>query len=295
MEKTGRDTYQCTFTFPSTGYYSFELFFPDSYDDAGQGNLNFVFQTLDLSLRVTAMTCFQHVMAEAMQGKEDTIRKVRINGSCILVSNTCAVQARGGTVYATQIAGSEPWYDVIRDVRQVSNSNVVSRYVGDWAKGFYGFVKPQGTSPMDLVDAWDDLDDSIVHLHSPNFMPFRSTGTVVVLIQPPAPSEGTFSPTQYTMSVVRALEFTTNDQFFDVEPPILRPADFQIYVEKLSKMPQFYENPLHLAAIAALIARAASFVVRYGPHAVNLAKLFITGRELAKAANGPLTRQPALD
>jgi hypothetical protein len=178
-------------------------------------------------------------------------------------------------------------------VRNVSNTNVAARYVGDWSKGFYGFAKPQGTSPMELLDVWDSQDGATTHLHLPLFRPFVNIGAIVVLIQPPAPLSGTFSPTQYTLHVVRAVEFTSNDQFFDVEPPFIPVADYDAYVEALAEMPQFYENPLHLAALGMLIARAASLVVRYGPRAIELAKLYIVGRELLR--HRPGRNPPPLD
>jgi hypothetical protein len=281
--ETDASRYECTFSLVGSGYYSFSLVFPGSFGLFEGTNFSYVFEGFEMTYEFTGSTAFQHVMPLALEGKEDIIRQARVNGSSLFVQNTSAEQARGGTVYATQLAGDVPWYESIADVRNISNNNSITRYVGDWAKGFYGYAKPQGSSPMDLLDVWSDLDDPVQHLHVPLFEPFRNIGTVVVLIQAPTPLAGTFSPTQYTMHVVRAYEFTTVDQFFDVEPPMIPPQHYDEYVTELSRMPQFFENPLHLAAIAALIARAAMMVQRYGPSAMHLAKAFLVAKDLARS------------
>lgn len=287
-ELIGNDlSYTGDFSFPSSGYFSFDLAFPSQFGLVEGGNINYLFETLELTVEIAAQTCYQHVMPEAVQGKEDIIRKLRVNGASALIQNTSAEQARGGTVYATQLVGDVPWFEAIADPRSISNHNTTSRYVGDWSKGFYGFVKPQGTSPMELLDVWDDLDDPNITAHLPLFRPFQNIGTIVVLIEAPTPLTGTFSPTQYTLHVIRAYEFTTNDQFFDVEAPHISISDYDAYVEALATMPQFYENPLHLAAIAGLISRAATLVARWGPTAVQMAKMFIVGRQVLRRNQRP--------
>lgn len=248
----------------SSGYHSVWLSINDRVNGIAYSNDGFPYSITGV-LTIDCATAFQHVWPKALEGKEDILGLMRVNGSSLLLQNTSAEQARGGTVYAAQLTGDKQWYETLEDVRDISNSNVVSRYVGDWSKGFYGYVKPQGQSPMDLQDVWEKLDDPTSHVHLPMFRPFARIGTVIALIQPPTPLGGTFSPTQYTMHVIRAIEFTTNDQFFDVETPIATPEEFDSYIKELAGMPQFFENPLHLAAIAALLSRAAMLAIRYGP------------------------------
>jgi hypothetical protein len=282
FESSVPGTYTATVYVLSSGYHSIEITPTGNGWSPAEDSASFLLTSISCTLQVRAETTFQHVMPEALIGKEDIVRKARVNGSSVLIQNTSAEQARGGTVYATQIVGDVPWYEMLLDPRSISNANPVTRYVGDWAKGFYGYVKPQGTSPMEMLDVWDDLDSPVDHLHQPLFRPFNNIGTVVVLIQPPSPLEGTFSPTQYTLHVVRAYEFTSTDQFFDVEPPFIPVEDYDSYVQALSTMPQFYENPLHLAAIGTLIARAAGLVVKYGPRAVELAKMYFVAKDVLR-------------
>jgi hypothetical protein len=237
---------------------------------------------VSMKLGLTGQVFYQHVMSNSLIGKEDIVKKMRVNGSSVLLQNTSAEMARGGTVYAAQISGDYPWYESLAEVRDLSNLNVASRYVDDWSKGFYGYCKPQGTSPFEMVDVWDDLGEVEAHLHLPQFKPFENIGTVVIQIQPPTPSENNFSSTQYTLHVIRALEFTTNDQFFDVEVPVTNATDFGLYTEALSSVPQFYCNPLHLAIIGRLIYNAAMFAAKWGPTMVGVAKMIIAGREKKK-------------
>lgn len=287
-------TYETVLSLVGSGYYSFELVFPIQFGAPSNTNVNWVCTELAMSFIIRSSTTFKHVTPPALTGKEDIVRKARVNGASLLLQNTSALQAQGGTVYAAQLASEVPWYDAIRNPEVISSLNPNSRYVGRWEKGFYGYCKPQGSTPLDLEDVWADLDDPIEHTHMPMFKPFRNMGTVVVMVDAPAPLGGTFSPTVYTAHFVRIYEFITNDQFFDVETCTIPIRDFDEYIELLGPMPQFYENPLHLAAIATLLAQAASLVVRYGPAAVSLAKAFFVGRDLYRK-NRIRGRAPSLD
>lgn len=220
-------------------------------------------------IETNVRAAYQHVVPLAMQDKSGVVRQVRMLGASGLFQNVSAELARGGTVYAVQATGERPWYNLINNVTDISDLNLVSRYVGDWKKGLYAYVKPQGDSPFKLEMAYQEsTNNPSVATDTPGFRPFRDAGYVVVQIKPPTQAEdsATYSPSVMTLHVVRAFEFTSTDQFFDIEPSHLHPSYMSEYALAIANAPQFFENPLHMAEIMRLIRSASGAVVRVSPY-----------------------------
>lgn len=252
----------------SSGYYSFEILGLNRAETGGDHWDNGPIGMDFVSAHCTtySLTCFHHVMAPSVQNKQEIIKQARVNGSSVLVQNTAAELARGGTVYAVQATGERPWYNQLSGVRDISVANLTERYVGDWAKGIYAYVKPQGVTPNSLDTVWESAESNVTSVgFMPMFRPFRNLGYVIIQIAPPTaqPSAG-YTASTATIHVVRALEFVTLDQFFDVEPANIHPAVYDEFAYSLSHAKQFYENPLHMAALMSYIRGAAGVATRVG-------------------------------
>lgn len=244
-------------TTETSGYYSVRI----SSDHAPAGaKFSMLREANRCFVRVQTCAGFRHIMSESLVNKAQIVDQVRVNGCSLLCQNVVTNFTRGGTVYAVQTTGVDPWYTMFGSTETLSNFNLNQRYVGPWEKGLYTFVKPQGDKPMALRPAWERANASAVDTYGtplPMFRPFSDQGNVCVLMVPATVSNAdgnTVYPTSTaTLTVCRAIEYTTRDQFFDVESPSLPPQLFDSYSYEIGTVPQFYENPLHLHDIARVI------------------------------------------
>jgi hypothetical protein len=279
-----------------SGYYSFHI-------NGGQKLNTTEVELVEFAVTVRTQFAYNHVVMESLVNKERIIDQLRVNGASMLLTNSVPKINLGGTCYGLQITGEQPWYTYFSELKIISNANTNQKYTGDWGVGMYTYVKPQGASPLQLEDVYRRPSGDPVTNPLPMFRPFRGTGAVVALIVPPAVEQGTaqFATSQFTLQVVRAIEYTTRDQFFQVEPPELSPSVYDAYAAQLGMMPQFYENKFHWTDITNFIGRAAATLTAWSPH-LSLAGQGILGAAkfidtLAKnhEHGGPLRRTPGPD
>jgi hypothetical protein len=252
---------------PFSGYFSVALIFDDGADSDNPITVT------QGSLLTNIVSGYQHVSLSAEQQMMGLLDKVRVNGASILVSNVVSEITKGGTVYQCQPPGDRPWYYWF-DAEAISDLNTDLRSILPWSKGAYAFVKPQGNAPLQLRTAYSRpglLVEANATAHSvPQFKPFEQYGTVVVLCVPSTiPTDAPQYPTsQATVTVCRAIEFTTRGQFFNIDTSRIPTHVYDEFVDAARLLPQFYENPLHIAMIGALIARVATQVMIWAPRVV---------------------------
>ena len=251
-----------TITLTSSAYYSFELEMVGNSGDTETAQIT----SLSMFYESNLISYARHIPTAGVNNKRETLFAARTLGASLLLSNTDPVVKRGGTVTLAQTSTLTPWYRFWSNDELLDTVNVQAKDVLSWDNGAYVYVKPQGSDPYQLKQMFtcNDCSNDKDHRPMPMFTPFGDSGQVIVRINPPNSGEenGISSLRLVTAS---ALEFTTNDQFFNVIVSSLDATAHDEFIAALRLMPQFYDNPIHLAAIAALIKTAANTVVEWGP------------------------------
>jgi len=197
---------------------------------------------------------FPSYAAVAQSGIIDT---VRILGDCLLAQNTSSNYQKSGEVYAVQSQNTDAWFEKPMSFDFISSINVRQYYQGLMAKGLYAIVKPQSanaTNPFAMVDAGEEFTGTATYLSS---RPFQHSGFVTAVF---APAESVAASSQLQLHFMRSIEFTTDNQMYAVDIPRMPRAHYSRMLDELSRCPQFFENPLHLAAIASLLANIGSWI-----------------------------------
>lgn len=263
----GTQTPVTTLPCNTSGYFSLHLVFED--DTPATLPMRIISTTLGLN----TVSSYDHVSLSGQQNKQDIIDQIRVNGSGMLLSNVVTQYSKGGTVYGLQSTAEHPWFYWTQSLSNLTNANTQMRTVQNWDKGLYCFVKPQGGTPLAMETAYfkqGELNRS-ENRSLPMFRPFGKKSYVVVIIVPPNVIGSTvvYPTAQTTYTVCRAIEFTTMDQFFNVDTSKVATSFYSDYVDGIRSVPQFYENPLHLAAIGGLVAKVAQKVVEWAPKVIK--------------------------
>lgn len=248
-----------------SGYFSFWIRFDET---VGLTPIPICVNAFTISLNT--VSAYRHASLSGQETMAMVIDQVRVNGSSLLVSNVVTQYSKGGTVYGIQSNAEYPWYYWTQSLTNITSANTTMRTVQNWDKGLYCFVKPQGGLPFAMDPAYQKqgIITSVTSRNLPMFKPFGPKSYVVIVVVPPdvGSSAVVVYPTaQSTVTCCRSIEFSTNHQFFNVDKSMCSTDDFGKFADAIRVVPQFYENPLHLAAIGSLVANVARKVVEWAP------------------------------
>lgn len=246
-----------------SGYYSFTF----NLISADNSTYSPQMTGLSISYDSNLNTAVRHYCTADIENKSHQLIDSRIIGASVLLSNVDQVIERGGSAIMAQVAGSTSWYEYWHSSEKLDTVNAQARSVVNWENGAYAYVKPQGSAPFELRSAFKHNTSPTVntgHQPLPQFEPFADSAHVVIRVDPP-PKTGDDAGSTLRLTLTTAMEFTTNDQFYQVETSVIPSAIHNEYVEALRAMPQFFDNPIHVAAIAKLAQAAALSFMTWSP------------------------------
>lgn len=271
-----------TLSITSSGYYSFAAQFTPYQENLQPNKIKSIVYSISTQTAIS----FDHIVhpsvidAVMSKRKKGLIGQGRVLGSAVLISNNTATMFKAGTVYAKQIDARDPWYDDTSSPEAFSTTNVAASYDGPLSKGLFAIVKPQGPSAFDLLE----IVDSNSEMSRLGFRPFLGCGTVCSLLVPGEFGSGGYYPsTSLTIHWARGFEFTTQNQLFLVDVSDIRRVDMLNFMDELARFKQFYENPLHLKDIGALMKRAGLWTWENKAAIAEVAKLLASIIQVVKA------------
>lgn len=181
--------------------------------------------------------------------------RVRVLSASILLSNVASQLNKEGSLYVAQFQTSKLWWENLAPTQIAAARN---SYVGPMEKGVYGFLKPASARDFEYVTS-TTVNNGVISttgfdLTAP--LEYVAVATVSVGVGT------TFPGLDALVTYNHAIEFVTEDQFFEAELPMYTVQQVQTAMEEVSAIPQFYENPIHLAAIGSLLMKGASFLLR---------------------------------
>lgn len=200
-------------------------------------------------------------------------QNVRQNACGVLFKNVTAVLEKEGTVRATRIpldsfgalaAAQRLWTAGWILSPPFLTSNPVETYFGALENGLYTFTLPDSSSSVirNCLTNWGSVTSN------PTLYPvFRLDGFDYVNCFLFTDIDAA-RPTQLAVEVDSHVEFRTNSTLFTLGFSTISLEEYHRAQMAVTTMGAFFENPLHLATIAALARSAAA---KYGPKLIGMA------------------------
>lgn len=252
---------QCNFEGYPRDYYTFSL------SEAGSDtflNLMEIKSQLIAQVQSISPTVWCHRSASGIDAGLANIGAVRVSAAGLLWSNAAAEIALSGEIFGRQVPEGKDWTDL---VTFSGNSAIPLIAVSDNYKplllktGMNTFLLPSGTDDFAMHTAVKSKN-SIVY--EAMFDLDRKHPIIAVVAQTTVAGGG-----NSFLTITDHIEFTTDSPLFSTERPRITTAMRDAADIILYDVPQFTENPLHIAEIWSAIKRGAKsaldFGIRHGP------------------------------
>lgn len=205
-------------------------------------------------------------------------QSTRANAVGVLFSNVSAVMQKEGTVNAARVP-SETGVNMFsfRDWNtQFARVHPKERYFGPLEKGLYSFTLPDSTS--ELYHEYDNIGYPTAAFR--HYLDGNRYAHCIVM-QDPDHISG------LAVTVDRHIEFKSNSVLFPYGFASTPLENYHQAQMALANLGVFYENPLHLASIAALAKQA---LVKYGPRLLSAGMPYVVqgANKLLTAVNNKL-------
>jgi hypothetical protein len=221
-----------------------------------------------LDLRITCgfrhdTPTYAHLSIPHLYDKRDVVGALRPVAAAAMLSPNSATFQRQGLVRGLQLPPGQTWMTAAAGGFNALNS-AEGMWNGPWEKGIYGFLKPVGINEFEMRSPFLRLGDMgpnspVVDVEYPLVAP---GGTLVFYAKTDLQTLGSgdvlYAAGQSYTTALRCLEFRTVDTWFKQDVPKLDQEELEIAMRMITHLPQFHENPLHIAAITGFL-KAARF------------------------------------
>jgi len=255
---------------------------------------NFTTDPIGMTMKVITVTTAGRLRMVPANTRVVAVQAVlgrsRVIGHSMLCHNTSPAQWAGGSIAQKQLPVGQHWTDVwpapttvlsggyaSTGVYSIINDMVDADRDRDAKLGSYVWHKPADPKWSEWSTEFENSDS--VYAYSVPIIPNGGSFVVVSLNIPVA--TGTFagagSGQNFRVSVDTYVEATTDDQSRPTGFPVGDPVAFEHAQMKFRSLPQYCENPTHLAelmsAIRGGVRNASEFALKHGPTALKWAKV----------------------
>lgn len=265
----GNTTFNITLTTANgliqSGYYSVTL----QNNEATSGVFTFN------SNSVNTLGSWEHYPAGQFVNQKVVTEDMRVMAVNLLVQNKSAELTKQGKAAVVQAIRSEDW---ISSYANPNMFNIISSTPGakvtNWAEGLYAFLKPTKEQDMEYLETFQTfgafntatsnfvIEDTAYALQQSDYLVFCISTTV----------EGAGDA---TLLSTMACEYRTRSMWQNVQAPSISPEEFELGVQAVISMEQFYTNPVHWAKIFSTIGKiarvAAPLVAKFAPYGALIA------------------------
>jgi hypothetical protein len=211
---------------------------------------------------------FRHLAMPFLENNYLSVQGTRINAVSLMLTNQASPLYRQGKVVALQSPQDIEWTDYINGgFDEIQRSKMSCVLKAD--NGIYGFLKPTKPADFDFNSHLDCDNGILMDSHYP--LPNNSAYLVMAFsIANNAAAAETSTPGQdLYWTVAFGIEYQTADVWRQVGESDISPEMCEKALQQLKEIPQFHENPLHLAAIwqriKAIAGPIINGIVKYVP------------------------------
>jgi len=306
----GIGTFTLTLNLAKRAYYTFDM------DLTVKGNAvasEAVLVTLvAMKVNFPGIDYVAHLPTPGLAGFITLASDVRVTAASILATNVSAVLYQSGDVYMAQIPGDRPWDDVLfngGDTVQVITSSLPRFRWGvfKWESGAYAYLKPgAGEVTLSKSPMQTDWSRGGQITISTAFAPYTTEEYLLCYVRSSSVAAAASVLGRFQMCYT--VQYTSANQMIEGRRGELPPHLIQDALFQLQDQPQFFENPLHLAALATIgmrvyqavraiapYARAAVSVAPYVYRAVQAGRTAYRQARQQRAGDSRLRAAPPLD
>jgi len=274
-----------------SGYYQLQVSVSAGY---GSGQTGWVvsLSSIDIAIHCGLMVQTCYVTNTALATMASLVTGARLLGETAQVFNTSAELVSGGRIIAAVTHGTDDdWYDVASSASTVvANAANSQQYNGPLCStggkggGIYSIGRPQSGFFVDEpfigrpAQPGGIVGFNAMHLRVAE----QSFGLTTITLRPASANQIVTTP-QYAYEGIfaQALEYTTNSQAVDTVYTTTTVEEYNHFLDLVSRVPIFCENPSHWALISKIISgiragasSVASRVAQVAPMLSPLATMF---------------------
>lgn len=231
--------------------------------------------TISTRVYTTAKTdVFAHISPQNALAHLPQLAQARVNATSLLLSNGAAAMYNDGFIQGVNMNSGTPWETIVGDADLSGLAADVNYFSGVFKKGAYTFLKPSDSEDLDFYP-YVTLDSGQQSVTSVSFPLLRSRYALFRVQSNPYGVPATYPGLEYILNQSMVVEFQTNDMWFDAEIPQESCLEVDRARDILRKIPHFYENSSHLAALANAARNAGGFLRKHaGKIGLALSALF---------------------
>jgi len=214
-------------------------------------------------------TC--HLALPNLLAKAATFQSIAVTAVDVLVSNVTSLNSKQGEVTAVQPPTGNHYTEYLNDPSITTTIGALPGAITNLnlANGVFGYIKPNLMSDFETKVVVSSTKDYFQH----SKFDWASSGDYIIIV-----CSNQSVPQTLRVIVTSAIEFSSDDRWYDKAQTRVTELAQKSAVEAISKAPQFYENPLHLASIGNFIKRAVTWTADNAPSVLNaiqaISKLF---------------------
>jgi hypothetical protein len=223
------------------GYYAF-----DYVDSAANAN------SLGAIISGTGDVC-GHFAAPQVNSQLVNLQQVRVLANSLLLSDVASALNAEGSIVGTQFPKGTAWETKLS---AQTITSTVNSFTGRLEKGCYHFLKPASNDDY----KYGDLISSINGVVNNASFDLSAMSAFTIVYATSNVSGTTYPGLDFLLTHTVAVEFVTENQWFEVEESMYNIIDRLNAVSKLGSMPNFYDNPDHLKQISSMLKRGLSWL-----------------------------------
>jgi len=206
---------------------------------------------------------------EPIPGLDDhllSLQTCRINAASLLISPNSALEDRSGRVTATQLTSGISWLEATRDgyIGSMPGSDSFT-----FVKGAFGFIKPSSAESYSLRNVVHRNRGGGIESVQERFL--VGTDTIAFHVVVPVSSTVVSYPASAThVTTVAGIEYGTDTTWSLAGTPKISPADFELALQTIRDLPQFFENETHGSKILRILRAGTNGALKYGPTVLNI-------------------------
>jgi len=214
--------------------------------------------------------CNAHRPIPQIQGNLNKASTCRISAASILLTNTSSELNKSGSAFILQSSPAIDWVEWCTNRKVSASANV---YQSLLEKGIYGWLRP--TQATDLSYR-NDADITASGVIAASYFQLRPDSAYLV-VQAEMASDTSISAFSGILTTAFAVEFPTDDVWVETDIPRAPVGIYEEAFAHLRNVPQFHENPLHIANLVRSIGKVVNEVVggveRYLPMARRIGNI----------------------
>lgn len=203
----------------------------------------------------------RHFSIAGLDENSARVSALRALGLSLFIKNNTAEGYKAGSWIANQMGKGQYWDSVLAEDPDPFTYLSSKRGNKDLklASGFYGFMKPAEESDMEYRIPYATTNSEVIIERT---FPLDDEPFIVWVAQIPINNGGADVVNVAVVpdllaTVCWSLEYTTEDNWTVTDVAHATPEDWEMALMAISSMEQFYENPIHWAAIRASLGKYA--------------------------------------